>query len=302
MILYSSADIPINFSNGNQTALILCLGFVMFGVALGLKKETFVSVFQKPKALLVGLLSQWILLPLFCLLLVFLLKPSPGIALGMFLMAAVPGGNVSNYISKLSGGNIELSVVLTVISTLLALFITPLNFSFWSSFYEPANVFQKSFNLDPVHVAESIIYLTVIPVLVGMLISKFKAKWAAAIEKPVNLLSGIIFLGFLVMAFVQNKEAFVAHAGKAFLYVLALNFGAFIIGYTSAAIAGLKPADRKTISVETGIQNAGLALILILQFFNKNGEAALTAAIWGIWHIFSGIIWALFLRAIHRNS
>lgn len=291
-----SHEIPIHFNQGSQLGLYITLGFIMFGVALSLRKETFITVFKQPKSLLVGLLSQWLMLPLLTLLLVFLLKPSPGVACGMFLMAAVPGGNISNYITKTAGGNTALSVVLTVISTLSAILFTPLNFGFWSSYYEPMQHIKRSFSLNPIEVAESILILTVIPVLGGMLFSKLKPVWAAKIDKPVSITSGLILLFIIVKSIFDNYTTFIEKAHLVLLNVVLLNAGAFLIGWFFSRVMKLSREDSKTISIETGIQNAALALVLIIQFFDKNGEAALTAAVYGIWHIISGLGWAFIIK------
>lgn len=288
--------IPVHFSEGDQLGLYICLGLVMFGVALGLDKATLVSVFKKPKGLVVGLLAQCVLLPALTLALVFIMRPSPGIACGMFLMAAVPGGNVSNFISKIAGGNVALSVGLTAISTVTAIFVTPLNFAFWSSFYPPVQDLRAEFDISIIQTAETILYLTLIPVVLAMLLTYAKPVFAKKLEKPMNTFSGIVFAIFVVVAFWQNKDAFIQFAGNAFLYVLLMNGLGFVGCLYFARLCGLGKPEQKTVSIEAGIQNAGMALVLVLQFFGANGEAALTAAIWGIWHIISGTLWGIILR------
>lgn len=292
----ASPDIPIHFSESNRLGLYLCLGLVMFGVALGLRKETLLYVFRKPKALLVGLFAQCVLLPAITLLTVYLTRPSPGIACGMFLVAAVPGGNVSNFICKIAGGNIALSVALTLVSTLTAILVTPLNFAFWSSLYPPVSGLRATFSVSIPQTAETILYLTVIPVTAAMLLTYAKPKLAERMEKPMNTFSGLLFTAFVVMAFWQNRDAFIEFAGRAFFYVLLMNATGFVVSLYFARLTGISKPDQKTVSIETGIQNAGMALVLILQFFGANGEAALTAAIWGIWHIISGMLWGWVLR------
>ena len=288
--------IPIHFSEGNQIGLYVCLGLVMFGVALGLRKETLFSVFRKPKGLIVGLAAQCILLPAITLLTVWLMRPSPGIACGMFLVAAVPGGNVSNFICKIAGGNVALSVGLTVVSTLTAIFVTPLNFAFWSSFYAPVHDLRATFDIGILQTAETILYLTVIPVSAAMLLTYLTPRFSEKLEKPMNTFSGILFTAFVVAAFLQNKDAFVQFAGRAFMYVFLMNAAGFVASLYFARLTGISKPEQKTVSIETGIQNAGMALVLILQFFDANGEAALTAAIWGIWHIIAGTVWGIVLR------
>jgi len=109
----------------------------MFGVALDVKVSDFKLLVNKPKPIIIGFLSQFIMLPALTFILVLLIKPQPSIALGMFLVAACPGGNISNFMTKLAKGNTALSISLTAFSTLLAMFLTPFNFELWSNMYSP---------------------------------------------------------------------------------------------------------------------------------------------------------------------
>jgi BASS family bile acid:Na+ symporter len=286
----------IVFNEGAEWGLYLTLGFIMFGVSLGITKNTLLSVIRAPKPLILGLASQWVLLPFLAWLLISTLKPSPGIAFGMFLLAAVPGGNVSNYLTKLAGGNVSLSITLTFISTCFSLFLTPLIFGFWASRYSPVSQLIHSFTLDSAQVMKSLLFLTVIPVGLGWMLTSLKPLWTEQISKPVNVLSGVFFFIFLAGAFVQNIHLFSGHWEKTFFYVLLMNGLAFLGAFLFAVLGGLKMAEAKTVSIETGIQNAGLALILALQFFRHNAETSLICAFWGLWHILSGLIWASLLR------
>jgi BASS family bile acid:Na+ symporter len=286
----------IVFNQGAEWTLYLTLGFIMFGVSLGITKSTLFSVIKKPRPLIIGLTSQWLLLPFLTWLLVILMHPPPGIATGMFLLAAVPGGNVSNYLAKLAGGKVSLSIALTFISTCLSLFLTPLIFGFWTSLYGPLDEWKSSFSMDPVQVMKSLLFLTVIPVGSGWLLSELKPAWTERISKPVNVLSGIFFFAFLAGALLQNIHVFSGNWENLFFYVLLMNGIAFLFSFFFAFTGRLDIAEAKTVSVETGIQNAGLALILVLQFFPHNAESAIICAFWGIWHIISGLIWSGILR------
>ena len=129
--------IKVNMNDAGMNTINIVLAFVMFGVALGIKPKTFVDIAKKPKSVLLGVLCQMILLPALTFLLTITFKNwiSPMIALGMILVSACPGGNISNFITSLSKGNTELSVSLTAINTALCIFTTPLNFSFWGKMY-----------------------------------------------------------------------------------------------------------------------------------------------------------------------
>jgi len=136
-------QIKINFNSDELFALNVVLAIIMFGIALDISVKDFSRLFKQPKIVLVGILSQFILMPALTFLIVIIIKPAPSIALGLILIGACPGGNVSNYMSKLAKANPALSVSLTAFATLLSLVMTPLNFEFWGSLYEPTNQILK---------------------------------------------------------------------------------------------------------------------------------------------------------------
>jgi len=129
------SGVRVEFSEGALLFLNLSIAFIMFGVALGVKRENFQELIKNPKGAITGVVSQFLLLPAITFLLVWILRPLPGIALGMILVAACPGGNVSNFFSTLAKGNIALSVSLTGFATLLATFMTPINVELWGGEY-----------------------------------------------------------------------------------------------------------------------------------------------------------------------
>ncbi len=134
----------INFDSDSIWVLNIALAFVMFGIALSIDWRDFKPVILNPKSLIVGVASQFLIFPLISFLLVLILKPVPSIALGMILVAACPGGNISNFITHFSRGNDALSVSLTAIATLLAVVMTPLNLAFWGNMYEPTSAILRS--------------------------------------------------------------------------------------------------------------------------------------------------------------
>jgi BASS family bile acid:Na+ symporter len=287
-------EIVLNFNAGSLFLLNILLGFIMFGVALDLKVADFKRILSQPKSSLVGLLSQWVLLPVITLLIIYFMQPQISIALGMLLVAACPGGNISNFISKMAGGNTALSVSLTALTTSAAIVMTPLSFTFWSSFLPEAESFKNSISLNVWDMFSTIIYLILIPVLIGVLFAKYQPKVTEMIKRPINILSIIIFSAFVLIAFSKNADYFISYIHVIFVLVLLHNGFAFIGAYWLAKIFGLASADRKAISIETGIQNSGLGLILIFNFFDGLGGMAIVAGWWGIWHIISGLTLAFF--------
>lgn len=268
----------------------------MFGIALGIDPKDFKLVAKCPKSAAVGVISQFLLLPAATFLLVWLFKPDPALALGMILVAACPGGNISNFISSISGANVALSVSLTGIATLITPIFTPLNFEFWAYLLSDTSLYLQSFRLEFSEILKTVILLLVLPLLLGLWVrAKFKTV-SAKIEKPIRILSLIILVGFIVVALANNFNAFMDHLGVVFLIVLLHNAVAFALGYFSGKAAGLPESERRTIAIETGIQNSGLGLIIIFTFFGGNGGMAIIAAWWGIWHIVAGLLLAYYFK------
>lgn len=141
-------DIKINFDSSGLWVLNIAIAIIMFGVALGITLDDFRRLFKNPKTLFVGVLSQFILLPAFTFFSVIIIEPHPSLALGMMMIAACPGGNVSNFFSKMAGGNAALSVSLTAFATLICIFMTPFNLQFWGSLYEPTHEILKTVKLN----------------------------------------------------------------------------------------------------------------------------------------------------------
>lgn len=293
--------IRLNFNPESLHVLNWILAFIMFGVALELKAADFIRLKDQPKASVVGIAAQFVLLPALTFLLIVVLRPHPSLALGMMLVAACPGGNISNFLTHLARGNTALSVSLTAFGTVLAIVSTPVNLNLWAGLYAPTSGLLHNISLDAWNMIETIVTLAGIPLVLGMLVNHYFPRVAAWISKGVKPISIVIFLGFVGIAFSNNYEHFTAHISKVVVLVLVHNAVALATGYFAARWAGLPVADQRTISIETGIQNSGLGLILIFRFFDGMGGMALVAAWWGIWHIVSGLtlalLWARFTPA-----
>lgn len=286
--------IRINFEEGQLFFLNICLAFLMFGVALDIKVSDFTAILKKPKAPIVGLISQLILLPILTLCLIYLLKPAPSLALGMILISVCPGGNVSNFAVHLAGANAALSVMLTSIVTLSAIFITPLYFGFWTDFIPGAEQFNSVIKVSPLKMMKTIILLVFLPLVIGMFLNRKFPVITKKIEKPVQILSIVIFFSFVVFAVAGNYENIKNYVHLVFFLVLTHNAIAFAMGYWFARLNRLPEYDAQAISIETGIQNSGLGLILIFNFFDGIGGMAMIAAWWGIWHLISGFTLATY--------
>lgn len=281
--------VRLNFSQDSLWVLNICLGIIMFGVALGIHLNDFRAILRQPKPAVVGIISQFIVLPAITFLLVLIMHPAPSIALGMIMVAACPGGNISNFFSQAAGGNAALSVSLTAFSTGLAIIFTPLNLQIWGSLYEPTANILRAVEVSPAEVFQTVVQILLIPLLLGMWVNHYRPNLAYKLIRILRPLSMVIFIGFVAIAFSNNFDVFLRFIGLIMLLVLVHNAVALGTGYGLGWITGLNVADRKTLSIETGIQNSGLALLLIFSFFDGLGGMAIIAGWWGIWHIVSGM-------------
>ena len=286
--------IKINFDTNGLWILNIAIGVIMFGVALGITIVDFKRLFNKPKIVFVGVLSQFLLLPAATFLAILIIEPHPSFALGMMMIAACPGGNVSNFFSKMAGGNAALSVSLTAFATLICIVMTPFNLQFWGSMYPPTASILKTVELNPYDLFKLVSLILGIPLILGMTVKHYYNKIAVKIEKILKPTSMIVFIILIFIAFSQNLTVFSDYIHYVIFLVIGHNIFAFILGFYTAKSFGLNAKDTKTISMETGIQNGGLGLLLIFGFFEGLGGMALLAAFWGIWDIFSGMALAAY--------
>ncbi len=266
----------------------------MFGVAINLRISDFLLVLKNPKSAFTGLLSQFIILPALTYVLILILQPKASFALGMMLVAACPGGNISNFMSAMAKGNAALSVSLTAVSSSLSIVMTPLNLTFWASIYPPTSSILTEVSLDFLSMLKTISLLLIVPIILGMLVRKHRPKVADKLHPFMHYSSILVFAAIILMAFMANFDLFIEYIQLVIFLVLIHNAVAITAGYQLARFFKLGWSDSRSIAIETGIQNSGLGLILIFSFFNGLGGMAIVAAWWGIWHILSGLSLAYF--------
>ena len=288
--------VRLNFSPESLVALNFILAFVMFGVALDMKLEDFKGITTAPRAVLIGMLAQFLLLPAAAWALTMVLRPQPSIALGVILVACCPGGNISNFMTHFARGNTALSVTMTAFSTIGALFFTPFNATLWGSLNPATNAILNEIAIDPVEMFVAVAILLVVPAMLGMLVARQFPAFAARARKPFRILSLGVFVGFVVLALGANWDYFLQYTHRVVVAVFLLTALGLGLGYFAAGRARLPQADRRAVSIEVGIQNSGLGLILIFNFFGGLGGMAITAAWWGIWHILTGLAIATWWR------
>jgi bile acid:Na+ symporter, BASS family len=281
--------VRLNFNPGSLWALNAIIGLVMFGVALDLKAADFRAVLTMPKPVLIGLVGQFLLLPAFTFVLVLLIRPAPSIALGMMLVAACPGGNISNFLTHYAKGNTALSITMTAISTAVAVVMTPLNLSLWGGLNPETAKILRVVALDPLDMLLAVFLLLGLPMIAGMSVGHRFPGFVERAHKPVKIFSIVVFGLFVLGALAANWRYFVDFVGFVVFAVLLHNALALATGYYAARLSGLPERDRRAVSIEVGIQNSALGLILIFNFFGGLGGMAIVTAWWGIWHIVSGL-------------
>ena len=321
-----------NLGAGEMTLVNIILALVMFGVALGIKLDTFKDVFRYPKSIIVGIGLQWVALPLVTLCVALALNSiiTPMVALGMILVASCPGGNISNFMSSYAKGNIELSVSMTAVTTAFAPLITPLNFWLYGTLY--CNIVSINNDIPTLVIPfgdmfEQIMLLLGIPIVAGIAFAHYFPNVTKRLLKPSQILSIILFMGMVVVSFtkvVSSLEGYdnvvchlcdntITESVTLGTVVLAIIFAVIVViihnlcalgtGYGGGTLFRLPKADRRSMTIEVGIQNSGLGLILLFNdrifdpaIWDNNGGMVFITALWGVWHIISGLITSSIFR------
>lgn len=289
----------MNYNNDYQIVLGLVLALMIFGVALELRFIAFKAVLQRPVAAMSGLIGQVIILPWMTLLITLVLDLPAGIELGMLLVAASPGGNLSNIITHLGKGNTALSVSMTAVSSLFAIITLPLNFTLTANLNPVTHAMisgSGELRIDSLMIIKSMIVLLLVPLLLGMILGNFFTKFAHKITPFFKRISSFAFLVFLIVAVGGNWKIFLENLGFVFIIVVFHNLIALIIGNLIARLFRQNESNKRAITIEVGMQNSGLALGLILTQFQAEPNMSLVAAFGGIWHIISGLILVMYWK------
>jgi BASS family bile acid:Na+ symporter len=294
--LSSIDQVHLSFNPQTLSLLNAVLGLVMFGVALELRVDDFKAALRTPRALALGLLGHHVLFPAMTYGLISLMQPEPSIALGMLLVASCPAGHVSNFLVNYSLGNTALSVSISALSTVLALIMTPLNFAFWGHLHPITTSLMQEIAINPREMLEVIVTLLGLPLVLGMGVAHRFPGFAHRVKKPMKWISLLILMGFIGGALVANLKPFMMFVHMVVGVVFVHNLMAFVTGYGLATLVKLPERDRRAITFEMGIQNSGLGLLLIFNFFGGIGGMAIVTAWWGIWHIVAGLTLATYWK------
>ncbi|MFK8051500.1 MAG: bile acid:sodium symporter family protein [Woeseiaceae bacterium] len=286
----------LNFSADALLGLNVLLALIIFGIALDIKLDDFSEIRRRPKPLVVGLLSQLFLLPAITFGFIWVVNPPPSLALGLLLVAACPGGTVSNFLATQANGNVALSVSLSTVSSLLASVMTPFSIAFWGGRLTSVESLLSEVGVNFEQMFAIVVGVLIAPTLIGCWVGLHRPELARRLRRPLRSFSIAIFVLFISIAFVANWSVFLAHVEAVAGLVIGHNVLAFAAGYLLAMGFHLDERDRRTICIETGIQNTALGLTLVFTFFGGLGGMALVAASWGIWHLIGGGLLAAFWR------
>lgn len=293
-------DFTLELGRGSEIGLAFSLATMMFSVALGLKPSSFGFLRSAPRAFLVGVFGQLLALPILTIVLCMIIKPIPSVALGMILIACCPGGNVSNMLVLLARGNTALSVSLTAISSFSAAFITPIAVLFWSGLYSPTAELLTRIDFDAVSFLIQTAAILVLPLVVGIACNVYLPKIADAIRQPLVMLSTATLLVLIIVGGARYWGSFVSIGTSLLGLVVLHNALAFALGNGLGRLSRVGKADRRALTYEVGIQNAGLGIVILLTQMGGLGGAAVVAGLWGTWHIIAGIMLAIIFRAADK--
>jgi BASS family bile acid:Na+ symporter len=271
-----------------QAGVALALMLVMFGVALGLRVDDFRILADKPRVFIGGVVTQIMILPLVTFGLIHLISPPPSIALGMIVVACCPGGSVSNLLTHLSRGEVAVSVALTATSSMLAALLTPASTLFWAQAYAPTAELLRSLEVSPLLFIGQTTLLLAIPLAAGMIVAAKKPRIAERIRKRTTLVGALVLVATIIYGVIYFYPVLWPAVGLLAGITVLHNSAAFLTGATAGWLLSRQSAVRRALTFEVGIQNSGLALIILLSQLKGVGGAAAIAAVWGVWHIIAG--------------
>ena len=285
-----------------QALLSVVLATMVFAVALELRLVDFQRVAQTPRAVVAGLIPQFVLLPGATWVATLLLDLPPNIEAAMILVAVCPGGALSNVITHLARGNTALSVSVSAVASVLALALTPLNFT-WMVSSNPATAgWLRELSIDASDIWISLFALLALPMALGLWVTRRFPAVAARIQKPLARFSVLMLLAFIAFGLFRERHLLTAAIAPQLLIVVLHNGTGLALGWLCATAFRTTERDRRAITIEGGMQNAGLALGIIAVQFNADLGMVMIASLWGIWHIVSGLSLVCLWRAHDARS
>jgi BASS family bile acid:Na+ symporter len=271
-----------------QIVLALALMLIMFSISLNLQVKDFAFLLQRRALFVAGVAAQTVALPFITFGLVLILQPPPSIALGMFVVACCPGGVVSNLFTYLSSGNVAYSVSLTATSSALAALLTPTLILFWSQMYAPTATLLQSIAFDPLAFLVQTMLLLAAPLAIGMMLAARAPDIAKRLQRKAALAGTLGLAAAIVYGTMKFFPVLMPALPMLLFFTILHNAAAFTTGFATGLLLRADIPTRRALTFEVGIQNSGLAIVILLGQFDGIGGAAAIAAVWGIWHLIAG--------------
>ena len=288
--------IRIAFDESSLTILKVVIGLILFGIALDTRLEDFAAAVRRPWAITVGVLVQFLALPAITFLLTLALGLRASVALGLILVACCPPGNVSNILTHRSDGDVALSVSMTAVSNVLAIFLMPLNVAFWGGLHPTGKHVLEKISLSATDMLLEVGMVIGVPFVLGIAIARLWPRVAAVGHRIIGPLSFLALAVIIALGVAKNWGIFVDYIGVVLLAVFLHDALALALGYAVGRAARLPDPSVRAMTFEVGIRNAGLGLLLVFTYFDGLGGMALVAAWWGIWDIIAGLTVATLWR------
>lgn len=277
-----------------KTIAPVCLAIIMFGLGLGLTTSDFTRLLKKPRDFFVGFLSQVILLPVIAFGLILIIPMPIEIAMGVMIIAAAPGGVTSNVLTKFANGDVALSVSLTAVVSLLAIFIVPL-IVFNSANFIGVEITKE---ISMKSIAVKMFFVVTVPVLFGMIVRSLMTDFIISKTLIIQRLSIILFLIVFISIWVEEWDRIVSFIARAGLVTGILNLVMIFVGYYVAKMFASGVAQRRCISLECGLQNGTLAVVVATQLFDEMVFMVPTAA-YALIMFVTSIFFVLIVRKIN---
>ena len=281
-----------------NVVLPAALFLIMLGMGLSLTPQDFKRVATAPRATLIGLVCQLLILPLVALAILALSSLSGSLAVGLMLIAACPGGVTSNLISHVSRGDTALSITLTAITSCVTVVTIPLIMSFALERYADGPTLISMPILETIG---QVFAITILPVALGMIVRRYRVALAERLERPSRVASSVIFVVIVLGIILKERDTIAQHFMSLLGVTAGLNVVTMTIGYLAAALGRLPDAQRRTISIEAGVQNGTLAVVIATSIL-RDGEMALPGGIYSLVMFLSGALMMIWGARQHRRA
>lgn len=289
-------DFSLEISPGFDLAIKAMIALLLLGIAMDVRFRDLREVARKPVVFATVTLAQFVIVPALSVLLIALFDLPPSVALGMLLVVSGPAGSMSNLLTHRARGDVALSVSLTTLSSVLSAVVTPLALAFWASLSPQAGQVLDAVDLDPLEVLLEVLALIVAPFVVGVLVARYLPRVAGRVRplvEPVVLAMLLLVVVGGLAANLGDSAPYLLEIGPA---VVAQNALSLAVGLGVALLCRASEAQRRAITLETGVRNTALALVLAVSFFPEYGGVALVCALWGFWDVATGLTLATFWR------